>query len=54
MKKITYSTPSVEITTWDKADVITTSGVTVNQTAVPVVGDTNYTANISYNDILSN
>lgn len=51
MKKLTYNNPVVEITTWDNADVITTSGVTVISDVTPEIGDSNVTASISYNAI---
>lgn len=48
MKKIEYISPMVEITTWAKADVITTSGVVKNTTAVAEITDNNYTSTIDY------
>lgn len=48
MKKIEYISPVVEITTWAKADVITTSGVVKNTAVVAEVADSNYTSVIDY------
>ncbi len=49
MNKLTYSTPVVEITVWDKADVITTSGVNVvSNNTIPEIGDTNTTATADF------
>lgn len=54
MKKIEYISPVVEITTWAKADVITTSGVVKNTTVVAEVTDNNYTSVIDYAAVFKN
>lgn len=54
MKKITYNSPVIEVTVWEKADVITTSGqaiTIVEPNVVSSLGDSNVTAKISYNEI---
>lgn len=51
MKKITYISPVVEITTWDKADVITTSGVAMVTTVSDIESTGTATVSVSYNDL---
>ncbi|MBR6697511.1 MAG: hypothetical protein IKL73_04470 [Lachnospiraceae bacterium] len=52
MNKLTYNTPVVDITVWEKSDVITTSGMNVvSNNTIPEIGDSNTTASVDFSTI---
>lgn len=54
MKKLAYTAPVVEITKWEKQDIITTSGletISVSEGVVASLGDANVTAKIDYKSL---
>jgi hypothetical protein len=55
MRKITYSAPVIEITKWEKQDIITASGLSTSSTALDrsTIGTEKSVKTISYNDIIS-
>ena len=54
MKKLAYTAPVVEITKWEKQDIITTSGletISVSEGVVASLGDAHVTAKIDYKSL---